>query len=78
MFESEVNDDSVGAVLFLVERLDRNIGVVNLTSDDLKLAVDILNKTVDFLTQHLETGGSDFSNQVRIYKSSYLNVEIMS
>ena len=78
MFGSEVNDDSVGAVLFLVERLDRNIGVVNLTSDDLKLAVDILNKTVDFLTQHLETGGSDFSNQVRIYKNSYLNVEIMS
>lgn len=51
-------------MLNLVERLDRNIGAVNLTSDDLELAVDILNSTVAFLTKHLKNGGSDFSNKV--------------
>lgn len=64
MFENEASDENVERVLDLVERLDRNVGVVNLTLNDLELAVDILNSTVAFLTQHLKNGGSDFSNQV--------------
>lgn len=64
MFGSEANDENVVRVLDLVERLDRNVGAVNLTSDELELAVDILNNTVTFLTQHQRNGGSDYSNQV--------------
>lgn len=64
MFGSEANDENVVRVLDLVERLDRNVGAVNLTSDELELAVDILNNTVTFLTQHQRNGGSDYSNKV--------------
>ena len=68
MFGTEANDENVVRVLDLVERLDRNIDTVNLTANDLELAVDILNSTVTFLTQHLNNGGSDYSNQVSYEK----------
>ena len=64
LFEVEATDENVVRVLGLVERLDRNVGAVNLTSDDLELAVDIINSTVAFLTKHQKNGGSDYSNEV--------------
>ena len=67
LFGKEVSDKNIKDALNLVGRLDRNIGAqkINLTSSDLKLAVNIVDQTVKFLARNLENRGSGFINEVR-------------